>query len=125
MQTEYWLLEVLWTGRKELNHCQKHVVSSLEIAMTISDFVLSFVYSNDPVSNMMITQVRLQCGARVQDVVEALRPHGLTLQNFASIREQQIGGFTQVCLLCCLVFEVILESFVLIGSFTIPFVPTC
>lgn len=41
-------------------------------------------------------QVRVQAGARVQDVVEALRPHGLTLQNYASIREQQIGGFTQV-----------------------------
>ena len=31
-----------------------------------------------------------------KDVVEALRPAGLTLQNYASIREQQIGGFTQV-----------------------------
>jgi FAD binding domain len=41
-------------------------------------------------------QVRVQAGARVQDVVEALRPHGLTLQNFASVREQQVGGFTQV-----------------------------
>ena len=29
-------------------------------------------------------------------VVEQLRPHGLTLQNYASIREQSIGGFTQV-----------------------------
>lgn len=29
-------------------------------------------------------------------VVEALRPYGLTLQNFASIREQAIGGFIQV-----------------------------
>lgn len=29
-------------------------------------------------------------------VVESLRPHGLTLQNFASIREQAIGGFIQV-----------------------------
>lgn len=38
----------------------------------------------------------MQAGARVQQVVEALRPHGLTLQNFASIREQQIGGYTQV-----------------------------
>lgn len=42
-------------------------------------------------------RVRVQAGARVQDVVEALRPHGLTLQNYASIREQQIGGFTQAC----------------------------
>lgn len=41
-------------------------------------------------------QVRLQAGARVNQVVEALRPHGLTLQNFASITEQQIGGFIQV-----------------------------
>lgn len=29
-------------------------------------------------------------------IVEALRPHGLTLQNFASIREQAVGGFIQV-----------------------------
>ena len=28
-------------------------------------------------------------------VVEALRPHGLTLENYASVREQQIGGFIQ------------------------------
>lgn len=41
-------------------------------------------------------QVTIQAGARVSQVVEALRPHGLTLQNFASITEQQIGGFTQV-----------------------------
>lgn len=41
-------------------------------------------------------QVRVQAGARVQDVVERLRPHGLTLQNYASIREQSIGGFVQV-----------------------------
>lgn len=40
--------------------------------------------------------VRVQAGARVAEVVEALRPHGLTLQNYASIREQQIGGFIQV-----------------------------
>eukprot|EP00249_Psilotum_nudum_P019764 c27407_g1_i2 orf=207-1967(-) len=41
-------------------------------------------------------QVTVQAGARVEQVVDALRPHGLTLQNFASIKEQQIGGFTQV-----------------------------
>jgi hypothetical protein len=29
-------------------------------------------------------------------VVAALRSYGLTLQNFASIKEQQIGGFIQV-----------------------------
>jgi len=41
-------------------------------------------------------RVTVQAGARVREVVEALRPHGLTLQNYASIREQQMGGFTQV-----------------------------
>ena len=41
-------------------------------------------------------QVTVQAGARVKEVVEALRPHGLTLQNYASIAEQQIGGFVQV-----------------------------
>merc|ERR1719506_3202609 len=41
-------------------------------------------------------QVTVQAGARVTEVVEALRPHGLTLQNYASIAEQQIGGFLQV-----------------------------
>lgn len=38
----------------------------------------------------------IRAGARVREVVETLRPHGLTLQNYASIREQQMGGFTQV-----------------------------
>lgn len=45
---------------------------------------------------VVAAQVRVQAGARVQDVVEQLRPHGLTLQNYASIREQSIGGFIQV-----------------------------
>ena len=40
--------------------------------------------------------VTVEAGARVKEVVEALRPHGLTLQNYASIDEQQIGGFTQM-----------------------------
>lgn len=41
-------------------------------------------------------RVRVQAGARVSQVVEELRTHGLVLQNFASITEQQIGGLTQV-----------------------------
>ena len=32
----------------------------------------------------------------MQEVVDAIRPHGLTLQNYASIAEQQVGGFLQV-----------------------------
>jgi len=41
-------------------------------------------------------QVTVQAGCRVQQVADALKPYGLTLQNYASIREQQVGGFTQV-----------------------------
>ena len=40
--------------------------------------------------------VTVQAGARVSQVIEALRPHGLTLPNLASIAEQQMGGFVQV-----------------------------
>ena len=53
---------------------------------------LDQVVHMDPLSQ----QVRVQAGARVEQVVEALRPHNLTLQNYASVREQQIGGFIQV-----------------------------
>jgi len=40
--------------------------------------------------------VTVQAGARVSQVLDALRPHGLTLPNLASIAEQQIGGFVSV-----------------------------
>ncbi|KAL1330531.1 hypothetical protein HN51_047780 [Arachis hypogaea] len=40
--------------------------------------------------------VRVQAGIRVQQLVDGIKDHGLTLQNFASIREQQIGGIIQV-----------------------------
>lgn len=43
--------------------------------------------------NMTVT---VQAGARVSQVIEALRQHGLTLPNLASIAEQQIGGFCSV-----------------------------
>ena len=58
----------------------------------VSLALLDKVLDIDPASG----RVTVQAGARVQEVVEALRPHGLTLQNFASIREQSIGGYTQV-----------------------------
>lgn len=41
-------------------------------------------------------RVTVQAGIRVSQLVDALKDHGLTLQNFASIREQQVGGFVQV-----------------------------
>lgn len=44
-------------------------------------------------------RVRVQAGIRVQQLVDEIKEFGLTLQNFASIREQQIGGIMQVGLL--------------------------
>ncbi|XP_031273638.1 L-galactono-1,4-lactone dehydrogenase, mitochondrial-like [Pistacia vera] len=40
--------------------------------------------------------VTVQAGIRVQELVDEIKQDGLTLQNFASIREQQIGGIIQV-----------------------------
>ena len=40
-------------------------------------------------------QVTLQAGARLEVALAALRAHGWTLQNFSSIKEQQVGGWTQ------------------------------
>ncbi len=40
--------------------------------------------------------VTVEAGARVSQVIDALRPYGLTLPNLASIAEQQMGGFTQI-----------------------------
>jgi len=39
--------------------------------------------------------VTAQAGARVADVTAALKPHGLTLPVYASIKEQSIGGYLQ------------------------------
>ncbi|XP_074276778.1 L-galactono-1,4-lactone dehydrogenase, mitochondrial [Silene latifolia] len=41
-------------------------------------------------------RVTVQAGIRVQGLVDHIKDFGLTLQNFASIREQQIGGILQV-----------------------------
>jgi len=43
--------------------------------------------------NMTVT---VQSGARVSQVIDALRPYNMTLPNLASIAEQQMGGFIQV-----------------------------
>lgn len=44
-------------------------------------------------------RVRVQGGIRVQGLVDGIKEHGLTLQNFASIREQQVAGIVQVLFL--------------------------
>jgi L-galactono-1,4-lactone dehydrogenase len=40
-------------------------------------------------------RVTLQAGARLEVALSALKAHGWTLQNFSSIKEQQVGGWTQ------------------------------
>jgi len=40
--------------------------------------------------------VTVGAGATVSAILKELKKHGLTLQNFSSIQEQQIGGWTQV-----------------------------
>ena len=62
--------------------------SSGMVNMTNMDQLLSV----NPETN----RVRVQAGATVNQLVEALRRHNLTLPNFASITEQQMGGITQV-----------------------------
>lgn len=49
-------------------------------------------------------RVSVQAGIRVQGLVDEIKQYGLTLQNFASIREQQIGGIVQVIFLFLGVF---------------------
>ena len=52
--------------------------------------------NNSNSSSSSMPTVTVQAGARVSQVVDALREHGLTLPNLASIAEQQMGGFVQV-----------------------------
>jgi len=40
--------------------------------------------------------VTVGAGAKVADVLKELGKYGLTLENFSSIQEQQVGGWTQV-----------------------------
>lgn len=40
--------------------------------------------------------VTVGAGATVSDLLKELSKHGLTLENFSSIQEQQLGGWTQV-----------------------------
>jgi L-galactono-1,4-lactone dehydrogenase len=40
--------------------------------------------------------VTVGAGATVREVLKALKAHGLTLENFSSIQEQQMAGWTQV-----------------------------
>ena len=40
--------------------------------------------------------VRVQAGCRIECVLEELKKHSMTLENFSSITEPSAGGWTQV-----------------------------
>lgn len=40
--------------------------------------------------------ITVEAGARVSQILDELKKHGMTLENFSSITEQQIAGWTQV-----------------------------
>ena len=46
--------------------------------------------------NRIKGEVTVGAGIRVSDVLKELSKHGMTLENFSSIQEQQMGGWTQV-----------------------------
>ena len=85
--------------------CQKEKIPIRPVGSALSPNAISFqpkgmisMANMDQIinidkENMTVT---VQAGARVSQVVDALRPHGLTLPNLASIAEQQMGGFTQI-----------------------------
>jgi len=58
--------------------------------------MLSMVQLDDVVRVDVEKQtITVQAGARVSQILEELQKHGLTLENFSSITEQQIAGWTQ------------------------------
>lgn len=57
---------------------------------------LSMIHFDDISVNLHDMTVTVGAGATVKNVLSALSTHGLTLENFSSIQEQQIAGWTQV-----------------------------
>lgn len=88
-----------------IRHCYRHGLAIRPAGSNLSPNALSFhehamlsMANLDEIVSVDTEQqtVTVQAGARVQQVVEALRPYGLTLPNLASIAEQQMGGFVAV-----------------------------
>jgi L-galactono-1,4-lactone dehydrogenase len=88
-----------------VRHCYQNGLAIRPAGSNLSPNALSFhqdamlsmenldaILAVDPIQKT----VTVQAGARVRQVVDALRPYGLTLPNLASIAEQQMGGFVAV-----------------------------
>ena len=63
---------------------------------TKDDSLLSVAYLDDIHVDVDHMDVTVGAGATVHNVLKELKKHKLTLQNFSSIQEQQMGGWTQV-----------------------------
>jgi hypothetical protein len=75
-----------------------HVVTQLHAADAAACMLGSFLFAIVAGCHAVLTSLR--CGrlpVLAPQLVEELRRHGLTLLNYASIREQSIGGFIQAC----------------------------
>jgi L-galactono-1,4-lactone dehydrogenase len=101
----YWEPETVADVERLVRHCHAHGQPARPMGSALSPNGIAFqetgmismahldqILEVDTVNRI----VTVQAGARVSQVVEALRPHGLTLPNLASIAEQQMGGFVQV-----------------------------
>jgi L-galactono-1,4-lactone dehydrogenase len=101
----FWEPETMKELEQLVEHCHMEGIPIRPLGSALSPNGIGF-HSKGMVSlanmdkildiNKETMTVTVQAGARVRDVVNALRPHGLTLPNLASIAEQQMGGFVQV-----------------------------
>ncbi|KAL7573067.1 hypothetical protein ACA910_018754 [Epithemia clementina (nom. ined.)] len=111
----YWEPETIQEVERIVANCHKHGIPIRPMGSALSPNGLSFCDVEDGkggggggglISLAKLDEiiqvdrkhqtVTVQAGARVAQVVEALRPYKLTLPNLASIAEQQMGGFIQV-----------------------------
>jgi L-galactono-1,4-lactone dehydrogenase len=102
---QFWEPETVADVERIVQHCHETGQAARPLGSALSPNGLAFhetgmisMANLDKVLNVNTdaNTVTVQAGARISQVVDALRPYGLTLHNLASISEQQMGGFIQV-----------------------------
>lgn len=103
--SQYWEPETIPQVEAIVQYCHQHQQVVRPLGSALSPNAIGFASQGmlqmaglDQILQIDVKQqqVTVQAGARVSQVIEALRPHGLTLPNLASIAEQQMGGLIQV-----------------------------
>ncbi|GAX14091.1 L-galactono-1,4-lactone dehydrogenase [Fistulifera solaris] len=101
--SHYWEPETVEQVEAIVQHCQRHRQTLRPLGSALSPNAIGFASEGmlqmaglDRIIRVEGQQVTVQAGARVSQVIEALREHQLTLPNLASIAEQQMGGLIQV-----------------------------